>query len=136
MSARSKARRRAVEVLYEADLRDSDVSVGLESLSARVQTPVNPYTEAIVLGVQAHQAQIDETLSTYAQGWTLDRMPAVDRAILRVGAWELLWGEVPDGVALAEAVGLANELSTDESGKFINGVLARVNAVKSRMVLE
>lgn len=136
MSARSKARRRAVEVLYEADLREADVSVGLESLSARVQSPVNPYTEQIVLGVQAHRDQIDETLSTYAQGWTLERMPAVDRAILRVGAWELLWGDVPEGVALAEAVGLANELSTDESGKYINGVLARVNAVKARMVLE
>jgi transcription antitermination protein NusB len=136
VSARGKARRRAVEVLYEADLREADVSVGLESLSARVQTPVNPYTEQIVVGVQAHREQIDETLSTYAQGWTLERMPAVDRAILRVGAWELLWGEVPEGVALAEAVGLANELSTDESGKYINGVLARVNAVKDRMVLE
>lgn len=136
MAARSKARRRAVEVLYEADLREADVSVGLESLSARVQTPVNPYTEQIVVGVQAHREQIDETLSTYAQGWTLERMPAVDRAILRVGAWELLWGDVPEGVALAEAVGLANELSTDESGKYINGVLARVNAVKGRMVLE
>lgn len=136
MAARSKARRRAVEVLYEADLREADVSVGLESLSARVQTPVNPYTEQIVVGVQAHREQIDETLSTYAQGWTLERMPAVDRAILRVGAWELLWGDVPEGVALAEAVGLANELSTDESGKYINGVLARVNAIKGRMVLE
>jgi N utilization substance protein B len=136
VSARSKARRRAVEVLYEADLRGADVSVGLESLSSRVQTPVNPYTQTIVLGVQAHREQIDETLSTYAQGWTLDRMPAVDRAILRVGAWELMWGDVPDGVALAEAVGLANELSTDDSGKYINGVLSRVNAVKGRMVLE
>ncbi len=125
-----------MEVLYEADLRDADVAVGLESLSARVQAPVNPYTEAVVHGVQAHREQIDETLSTYAQGWTLDRMPAVDRAILRVGTWELLWGEVPEGVALAEAVALANELSTDESGKYINGVLSRVNAVKGRMVLE
>ncbi len=136
MSARSKARKRAIEVLYESDLRGGDVEIGLQSLSERVQTPMNPYTETIVRGVAAHQEQIDETLSTYAQGWTLERMPAVDRAILRAGAWELLWGEVPEGVALAEAVGLANELSTDESGKYINGVLARVNAVKSRMVLE
>lgn len=136
MSARSKARKRAVEALYESDLRGGDVEVGLQSLSERMQTPINPYTEQIVRGVAAHQEQIDETLSTYAQGWTLDRMPAVDRAILRAGAWELLWGDVPDGVALAEAVELANELSTDESGKYINGVLARVNAVKARLVLE
>ncbi len=97
----------------------------MESLSSRLQA-VNPYTEVLVRGVQAHADQIDETLSTYAQGWTLDRMPAVDRAILRVGAWELLWGDVPEAVALSEAVVLANELSTDDSGKYINGVLARV----------
>jgi len=136
VSARSKARRRAVEVLYESDLRGSTVDEALESLDARMQAPVNPYTTQIVRGVGARQAQIDETLSTYAQGWTLDRMPAVDRVILRVGTWELLWSEVPEAVALAEAVGLANELSTDDSGKYINGVLARVREVKSRMVLD
>lgn len=136
MAARSKARRRAVEVLYECDLRGQDGPEGLASLGARMQTPVNPYTEQIVLGVEAHRAQIDESLATYAQGWTLDRMPAVDRAILRVGAWEILWGEVPDAVALSEAVSLANDLSTDESGRYINGVLARIQSVKARMVLE
>ncbi len=136
MAARSKARRRAVEVLYESDLRGSSIDEALESLDARVQASINPYTTQIAQGVAARQAQIDETLSTYAQGWTLDRMPAVDRAILRVGTWELLWGDVPEGVALAEAVVLANELSTDESGKYINGVLARVRDVKPRMVLD
>ena len=74
-------------------------------------------------------------MSTYAQGWTLDRMPAVDRAILRVGTWEILWGDVTDAVALAEAVQLANDLSTDESGRYINGVLARVQSVKPRITL-
>ncbi len=136
MAARSKARRRAVEVLYESDLRGSSVDEALESLDARVQASINPYTTQIAQGVASRQAQIDETLSTYAQGWTLDRMPAVDRAILRVGTWELLWGDVPESVALAEAVVLANELSTDESGKYINGVLARVRDVKPRMVLD
>ncbi|MCB9428486.1 MAG: transcription antitermination factor NusB [Actinobacteria bacterium] len=135
MSARTKARRRAVEVLYESDLRQASLDDAMESLSSRLQA-VNPYTEVLVRGVQAHADQIDETLSTYAQGWTLDRMPAVDRAILRVGAWELLWGDVPEAVALSEAVVLANELSTDDSGKYINGVLARVRDVKPRMVLE
>ena len=135
MAARSKARRRAVETLYESDLRAQSVDEALDSLAARMQTPVNPYTEAIVRGVAQHSEQIDETLATYAQGWTIDRMPAVDRAILRVGAWEVLWGDVPDGVALAEAVGLANDLSTDESGKYINGVLARIKDVKPRLSL-
>jgi N utilization substance protein B len=135
VSARSKARRRAVEVLYESDLRRSTVQEAMDSLASRLST-VNPYTEEIVLGVQDNAEQIDETLSTYAQGWSLDRMPAVDRAILRVGTWELLWADVPEAVALAEAVGLANELSTDESGKYINGVLARVREIKPRMVLE
>lgn len=135
MSARSKARRRAVEALYQSDLRSQSVDEALESLAARMQTPVNPYTESIVRGVSEHRDQIDETISTYAQGWTLDRMPAVDRAILRVGTWEVLWGDVPDGVALAEAVGLANDLSTDESGKYINGVLARIKDIKPRLSL-
>ncbi|HNE90207.1 MAG: transcription antitermination factor NusB [Candidatus Nanopelagicales bacterium] len=135
MAARSKARRRAVEALYESDLRSQSVDEALDSLASRMQTPVNAYTETIVRGVSQHRDQIDETLATYAQGWTLDRMPAVDRAILRVGAWEVLWGDVPDGVALAEAVGLANDLSTDESGKYINGVLARIKDVKPRLSL-
>jgi len=124
-----------VEALYESDLRSQSVDEALDSLASRMQTPVNAYTETIVRGVSQHRDQIDETLATYAQGWTLDRMPAVDRAILRVGAWEVLWGDVPDGVALAEAVGLANELSTDESGKYINGVLARIKDVKPRLSL-
>jgi N utilization substance protein B len=125
-----------VEVLYESDLRGTPVDEALASLASRMQTQVNPYTERLVTGVREHLDRIDETLSTYAQGWTLDRMPAVDRAILRVGAWELLWGDVPDSVALNEAVQLANDLSTDDSGKYVNGVLARVRAVKGRMVLE
>jgi N utilization substance protein B len=124
-----------VEALYESDLRSQSVDEALDSLASRMQTPVNAYTETIVRGVSQHRDQIDETLATYAQGWTLDRMPAVDRAILRVGAWEVLWGDVPDGVALAEAVGLANDLSTDESGKYINGVLARIKDVKPRLSL-
>jgi len=132
VSARTKARRRAVEVLYEVDLRGEDADAGMHSLGSRLQS-INPYNEQIVRGVVQHQERIDETLSTYAQGWTLDRMPPVDRAILRIGTWELLWGEVPEAVALAEAVDLANELSTDESGKYINGVLAQVNAVKDRI---
>ena len=124
-----------MEALYESDLRSQSVDEALDSLASRMQTPVNAYTETIVRGVSQHRDQIDETLATYAQGWTLDRMPAVDRAILRVGAWEVLWGDVPDGVALAEAVALANDLSTDESGKYINGVLARIKDVKPRLSL-
>jgi len=135
VSARSKARRRAVEILYEMDLRQQTADEALGSLASRMQAPVNEYTEQIVRGTAAHGEQIDETVSTYAQGWALDRMPAVDRAILRVGTWEILWGDVPDAVALAEAVELANDFSTDESGRYINGVLARVQSVKPRLTL-
>jgi len=117
------------------DLRQQTAQEALASLASRMQTPVNEYTEQIVRGTAAHAEQIDETVSTYAEGWALDRMPAVDRAILRVGTWEILWGDVPDGVALAEAVQLANDLSTDESGRYINGVLGRVQSVKSRITL-
>ncbi len=133
MSARTKARKRAVDLLYEAEQRDVNVR---ELLHARLATPVtaaplNPYTADLVEGVVAHWTDIDELLSTYSQGWPLARMPDVDRAILRVGAYEVLWADdVPDGVAIAEAVDLATSLSTDESPKFVNGLLARLAEVK------
>ena len=127
MSARSKARKRAVDLLYEADLRGADA---LAILSDRVdlgQPPLNDYTVELVEGVAAHGPRIDELLSEYAEGWTIERMPGVDRAVLRVGVYELLWrADVPDAVAIDEAVELAKTLSTDESPRFVNGVLARV----------
>lgn len=127
MSARSKARKRAVDLLYEADLRGTDPLATLAERVALADPPVNPYTAELVEGVTAHRERIDELLGSYAEGWTVERMPDVDRAVLRVGVFELLWRpEVPDAVAIDEAVELAKTLSTDESPRFVNGVLARV----------
>lgn len=129
MSARGKARKRALDLLFEADLRDVPVASLLATRPA-VDQPQG-YAAEIVTGVVEHVEEIDELLSTYAVGWTLDRMPAVDRAILRVGAWELLHNpQVPDAVAIDEAVRLATELSTDASPTFVNGLLARLLDVR------
>ena len=127
MSARSKARKRALDVLYEADVRGTDPRTTLAERIALADPPVNDYTVELVEGVAAQGARIDEILAEYAEGWSLDRMPDVDRAVLRLGVYELLWrADVPDAVAIDEAVELAKTLSTDESPKFVNGVLARV----------
>jgi transcription antitermination protein NusB len=127
VSARSKARKRAVDLLYEADLRGTDPLATLAERVALGEAPVNPYTAELVEGVTAHREHIDELLGSYAEGWTVERMPGVDRAVLRIGVFELLWRpEVPDAVAIDEAVELVKTLSTDESPRFVNGVLARV----------
>ncbi|WP_370892852.1 transcription antitermination factor NusB [Janibacter sp. GXQ6167] len=133
MGARTKARRRAVDLLFEAEQRGANAgTLVAERVEAPVtEAPLNPYTVTLVEGVVAHWVDTDELLTTYSQGWTLERMPAVDRAILRLAAWEILHNdEVPDVVAISEAVALATELSTDESPKFVNGLLARIAEVK------
>ncbi len=131
MAARTKARKRALDVLFEAEQRGADVRSTLSTWVERADPPVSDYSAALVEGVVAHQEQIDELLSTYAVGWALDRMPAVDRAILRLGAYELLWrDDVPDAVAISEAVVLAQGLSTDDSPGFVNGLLARLLELK------
>lgn len=127
MAARRKARKRAVDLLFEAEQRDVEVLPLLEERMRDPDRPATGYTVEIVAGVQEHREQIDEILATYSQGWALDRMPAVDRAVLRMGVWELLHsGEVPYEVVISEAVGLVTELSTDDSPRFVNGLLARV----------
>jgi N utilization substance protein B len=127
VAARSKARKRALDVLYEADVRGVDALRTLADRVALAEPPVNDYTIELVEGVQAHRDRIDEILADYAEGWAVERMPDVDRAILRLGVFELLWrDDVPDPVAIDEAVELAKSLSTDESPRFVNGVLARV----------
>ena len=129
--ARSKARKRALDILFEAELRGSPV---LDLLAERItlgSPPVAPYAANLVRGVTVHAARIDELLSQYAQGWTLDRMPAVDRNVLRIGVYELLWAQdVPDAVAINEAVLLAQDLSTEASPAFVNGLLARIAELK------
>jgi N utilization substance protein B len=137
--ARSKARKRALDLLFEAELRGEPVLPLLdERLAAKADDgpPVPEYAAELVRGVQAHRERIDELLATYAEGWTLDRMPAVDRNILRIGAYELLWADdVPDGVAISEAVELAKDLSTDGSPAFVNGLLARLLELKPTLAL-
>ena len=134
MSARSKARKRALDVLYETDLRATDPLATVGERVARADPPVPEYTVTLVEGVTEHRARIDEIIASYAEGWTLDRMPAVDRNVLRIGVYELLWREdIPDLVAIDEAIELAKSLSTDDSPRFINGVLARI--LRSRPVV-
>ena len=137
MSARSKARKRALDILFEAEQRGVNADTLLAERIAKPATehPLNDYTVEIVRGVIAKWIQINELLATYSQGWTIERMPAVDRAILRIGAWEVIYSEaVPDGVAISEAVTLATMLSTDDSPTFVNGLLARLSEVKPTLV--
>jgi N utilization substance protein B len=132
VAARTKARKRALDLLFEAEQRGVNVGDLLrERLAAPVtEAPLPELTAVLVNGVVERWTQIDELLTTYSQGWTLQRMPAVDRAILRLGAYEVLYAEVPEGVAISEAVALATELSTDDSPRFVNGLLARIAEVK------
>jgi N utilization substance protein B len=127
MAARSKARKRAVDVLYESDARGVDATVTLGERVVLADPPVNDYTVELVNGIETNRVRIDEILTEYAEGWTIPRMPGVDRAVLRLGVYELLWrADVPSAVVIDEAVELAKTLSTDESPRFVNGVLARV----------
>jgi N utilization substance protein B len=139
MSARSKARRLALDILFAAELREERPTEVLAQRGRPNQDELSEYAHAVRLveGVQEHGARIDELLATYATGWTLDRMPVVDRNLLRMGAFELLWVEdVPDGVAVSEAVALATDLSTDESPRFVNGLLSRLQQLKPSLSLE
>jgi transcription antitermination protein NusB len=126
-TARSKARKRALDVLYAAELRGEQPLETLDNFVTDGNAPTNPYSETLVRGVVEQQARIDELLTRHSRGWTLARMPAVDRNVLRLGVYELLAvDDVPSPVALSEAVALVRDLSTDESPTFVNGVLASV----------
>ncbi|WP_154758099.1 transcription antitermination factor NusB [Amycolatopsis pithecellobii] len=132
---RRALRRRAVEMLYEAAQRAADpVTLLADRVGSTAVDPIGDYTISLVEGVAAHRERIDELLAEHAQGWTLERMPPVDLAVLRVGVYELLWSpDVPDPVAIDEAVGLAKELSTDDSPRFVNGVLGRIGNIADRL---
>jgi N utilization substance protein B len=134
VSARTKARKRALDLLYGADVRGESIADALAAEEARAdprRAGSWEYARQIVAGVDAHRDEIDELIETYSQGWTIPRMPAVDRSLLRIGVWELQYNdEVPDGVAIAEAVDAARVLSTDDSAGFINGLLGRIAATK------
>jgi len=130
VSARRKARKRALDFLYEADIRSASA---LDLLVARPADELSQgdYVRELLVGVGEHKAKIDELITTYAQGWDMDRMPAIDRNILRIALFEILWSsEIVDDVAVSEAVEIATELSTDDSAKYINGVLGRIVVLK------
>jgi N utilization substance protein B len=127
MAARSKARKRALDVLFEADQRGSDPLATLAGWTARADPPVPAYACLLVEGVAANAERIDSLLGSCSEGWPLERMPSVDRTLLRLAVFELLWcDDVPTAVAIDEAVELAKDLSTDQSPAFVNGVLSRV----------
>jgi len=135
VSARSKARKQALDLLYETDIRGTDIvatllerDVPADGPDAR---PIREYTRELVNGVSDNRRKIDELITTYAQGWDMDRLPAVDRNILRLGIYEILWSTaVPTSVAIDEALDLAKELSSDDSSKYIHGVLGRIASIK------
>jgi N utilization substance protein B len=135
VSARSKARKQALDLLYETDIRGTNLletlierDIPAEGPDAR---PIREYTRELVNGVSENRRKIDELITTYAQGWDMDRLPAVDRNILRLGIYEILWSSsVPTSVAIDEALDLAKELSSDDSSKYIHGVLGRIASIK------
>lgn len=133
--ARTKARKRALDVLYAADMRGESGIEALARVSAEGQAPTNAYTATLVEGVSERLERIDEVLGQFSTDWSLARMPAVDRNVLRIGVWEMLWApDVPDAVAVTEATGLVGELSTDESPAFVNGVLGAIQKNKAALV--
>ncbi len=126
MTARRKARKRALDILFESDLRGTDA---LETAAVRIaaaEPPVPEYAVTLVEGVQAQRLRIDELIATYSEGWSLARLPGVDRALLRLAIYELLWTDVPAAVVVDEAVELAKSLSTADSPRFVNGLLGRI----------
>ena len=140
MSARSKARKQALDLLYEADIRGGSAleilqtrDVAEEGPDAR---PIREFTKELITGVSENSRKIDELITTYAQGWDMDRLPAVDRNILRLGIYEIIWStELADGIAIDEALTLAKELSTDESAGYIHGVLGKISSIKESIPL-
>ena len=140
MAARSKARKAALDILFESDLRGSSTAKLLENrLGGEIsaQTPaLREYTKTLVEGVIAHKRKIDELISTYAQGWDLDRLPIVDRNVMRIAIFELLWGEsIDEAVVIDQALEMVRTLSTEESAKFLHGLLARISTIKEDLAL-
>lgn len=135
MSARSKARKQALDILYESDIRGADAASILELRDIPEDgpdaRPIREFTRELIAGVATHKRKIDELITTYAQGWDMDRMAAVDRNILRLGIYEIVWSdELADGIAIDEAINLAKDLSTDDSATFIHGLLGKISSIK------
>jgi N utilization substance protein B len=135
VSARSKGRKQALDILYESDIRGADAQSILESRDVVEEgpdaRPIREFTRELIGGVSAHKRKIDELITTYAQGWDMDRLAAVDRNILRLGIYEVIWSdELADGIAIDEAITLAIDLSTDDSATFIHGLLGKISSIK------
>ena len=136
MSARSKARKAALDLLYESDIRRSAASKLLNKRVTELEYVIRDFTKELVEGVDLHRRKIDELIVTYSQGWDMDRMPVIDRNILRLAIYEVLWSaDVPQAVSINEALELAQTLSTEESSKYINGVLSKIVEIKPDLVL-
>ena len=135
MRARTKARKRALDILFEAEARgDAPIDVLAQRRETDDAPPVSDYSALLVEGVTAHRERIDQLITEHAEGWTIDRMPAVDRTLLRIGVYELLWvDEVDDPVAITEAVELARTLSTDDSPRYVNGVLGQISDIAEHL---
>jgi N utilization substance protein B len=135
VSARSKARKRALDFLYEADIKNV-LAADLFKTRGSAELSQEPYVLTLITGVADHLSKIDELIITYAQGWDMDRMPPIDRNILRMAIFEILWeADVDLKVACDEAVELAKSLSTDESASYINGVLGRIVKLKDSIAI-
>ena len=140
MSSRSKARKQTLDLLYEADIRGASAA-DLLALRDVVEDgpdarPIREYTKLLVDGVVVNKRKIDELITTYAQGWDMDRLPAVDRNILRLGIFEIVWSaDLDDGIAIDEALKMAKDLSTDESAAYIHGVLGKISMIKESIAL-
>jgi N utilization substance protein B len=140
VSARSKARKQTLDLLYEADIRGASAAdllalrdVEEEGPDAR---PIREFTKVLIAGVTENRRKIDELITTYAQGWDMDRLPAVDRNILRLGIYEIVWSQdLDDGIAIDEALNLAKEISTEESAGYIHGVLGRIASIKDSIAI-
>ena len=136
MSTRSKARKAALDLLYESDIRKTNVGLLMRSRITDLEYVIRDFTKVLVEGVDINRRKIDELIATYSQRWDMDRMPVIDRNILRLAIFEILWSpDVPQAVAINEAIELAQTLSTDESSKYVNGVLSKVVEIKSDLVL-
>jgi len=136
VSSRSKARKAALDLLYESDIRRSSAADLLSRRVTEMEYEAREFTKELIDGIELNKRKIDELISTYAQGWDMDRMPVLDRNILRLSIFELLWSKsVPEAVAISEALELATNFSTEDSSKYINGVLSKVLEIKPDLVL-
>jgi len=132
LSARTKARKEALDLLFQVDLRNKSIAT---EVSQGATSNARDYAKEILQGISINQSRIDELIRSYIQGWDFDRIPNVDRNILRIAIWELLWGGLPEAIVIDEALKLATELSTENSPTFIHGVLSKIATIKNQIAL-